>query len=89
MTQAHKFPGRPMTRVRRQAQTVTKFEEQDSLKTLAMFRIEQRLNAPIQELLADGTGKQVASKIGITESGVCRWRKRFGMKVDFGHGAKA
>jgi transposase len=49
------------------------------MKTGLMFRLESRYGAPIEVLLLQGSGREVAARLGITESCVSRWKQRFGL----------
>lgn len=86
---AHKFPARTKTAITRLVRYEALFEQQAELKTLAMIRLEIKYNKPIQVLLTEGNGVEVAKKLNITSSGVCRWRKKLGMRVLYGRGASA
>ena len=87
MAKAVQLGGRPMTKVRRQAIESHLYEHQRDIKTLQMLRLEEKHRQPIQALLMSGTGREVAHTLGMSESGVCRWRKRLDIAVDFGVGA--
>ena len=56
-------------------------EPVDPNKTLAMRLIEARLGVMIEELLAEGSLKEVALLLGISESTVSKWRLRLGIRL--------
>ena len=56
-------------------------EPGDPNKTLAMRLIEDRLGVQIEELLAEGSLKEVAALIGVKESTVSKWRLRLGLRL--------
>ena len=58
--------------------------EGEYLKTAAMFRLEHQFKRNIYELLASGigSGMQLATKYGVSESVISRWRKKLDIKVD-------
>lgn len=52
----------------------------DGRKTLAMRLLESHFGKPIEELLSlDKAGRDIARRLGITESAVSKWRKRMGL----------
>ena len=51
----------------------------DSRKTLAMLAIEAYWNIPLEELLLDGSNREVGKRVGISKSTVSKWRKRLGL----------
>ena len=56
-------------------------EPDDPNKTLAMRLIEDKHGAPIEELLMQGSIKQVGEDLGIDETTVSKWRLRLGLRV--------
>jgi len=56
-------------------------EPEDPNKTLAMRLIEARLGIMIEELLSEGSLKEVALLIGVKESTVSKWRLRLGLRL--------
>ena len=56
-------------------------EPVDPNKTLAMKLIEARLGVSIEELLSEGSLKEVALLLGIKESTVSKWRLRLGLRL--------
>lgn len=56
-------------------------EPDDPNKTLAMRLIEARLGVMIEELLSEGSLKEVAVLLGIKESTVSKWRLRLGLRL--------
>ena len=56
-------------------------EPGDPNKTLAMRLIEDRLGVMIEELLAEGSLKEVAVLLGVKESTVSKWRLRLGLRI--------
>ncbi|KKM94904.1 hypothetical protein LCGC14_1193760 [marine sediment metagenome] len=56
-------------------------EPDDPNKTLAMRLIEARLGVVIEELLSEGSLKEVAVLIGVKESTVSKWRLRLGLRL--------
>ena len=56
-------------------------EPGDPNKTLAMRLIEARLGKLIEELLSEGSLKEVAELLGIKESTVSKWRLRLGLRL--------
>ncbi len=56
-------------------------EPDDPNKTLAMRLIEARLGIVIEELLSEGSLKEVALLIGVKESTVSKWRLRLGLRL--------
>jgi hypothetical protein len=56
-------------------------EPNDPNKTLAMRLIEARLGRLIEDLLAEGSLKEVALLLGIKESTVSKWRLRLGLRL--------
>ncbi len=56
-------------------------EPDDPNKTLAMRLIEARLGVQIEELLSEGSLKEVALLLGIKESTVSYWRLRLGLRL--------
>ena len=56
-------------------------EPDDPNKTLAMRLIEARLGIMIEELLSEGSLKEVAVLIGVKESTVSKWRLRLGLRL--------
>ncbi len=56
-------------------------EPGDPNKTLAMRLIEARLGRLIEELLSEGSLKEVAKLIGVKESTVSKWRLRLGLRL--------
>ena len=56
-------------------------EPDDPNKTLAMRLIEARLGIVIEELLSEGSLKEVAVLIGVKESTVSKWRLRLGLRL--------
>ena len=56
-------------------------EPEDPNKTLAMRLIEARLGVMIEELLSEGSLKEVALLIGVKESTVSKWRLRLGLRL--------
>ncbi|KKM75844.1 hypothetical protein LCGC14_1386030 [marine sediment metagenome] len=56
-------------------------EPGDPNKTLAMRLIEARLGVMIEELLSEGSLKEVAVLLGIKESTVSKWRLRLGLRL--------
>jgi hypothetical protein len=56
-------------------------EPNDPNKTLAMRLIEARLGVMIEELLSEGSLKEVALLLGISESTVSYWRLRLGLRL--------
>lgn len=53
----------------------------DPNKTLAMRLIEARLDRQIEDLLSEGSLKEVATLLGIEESTVSKWRLRLGLRL--------
>ncbi len=53
----------------------------DPNKTLAMRLIEARLDRLIEDLLMEGSLKEVADLLGIKESTVSKWRLRLGLRL--------
>ena len=55
----------------------------DNIKTALMFRLERQLKKPIERLTAwDGRdAREIANELGVSESCICRWRERFGIRV--------
>ena len=53
----------------------------DPNKTLAMRLIEARLGVQIEELLSEGSLKEVAVLLGVKESTVSKWRLRLGLRL--------
>ena len=49
-------------------------------KTLAMMLIERVFDANIEELLMQGTHREVAQRLGIAETTVSMWRLRLGLR---------
>lgn len=56
-------------------------EPDDPNKTLAMRLIEARLGVMIEELLSEGSLKEVAVLLGVKESTVSKWRLRLGLRL--------
>ncbi len=56
-------------------------EPDDPNKTLAMRLIEARLGRLIEDLLMEGSLKEVALLLGIKESTVSYWRLRLGLRL--------
>ncbi len=56
-------------------------EPGDPNKTLAMRLIEARLGVMIEELLSEGSLKEVADLLGVKESTVSKWRLRLGLRL--------
>ncbi len=56
-------------------------EPVDPNKTLAMRLIEARLDRLIEDLLMEGSLKEVADLLGIKESTVSKWRLRLGLRL--------
>ncbi len=56
-------------------------EPVDPNKTLAMRLIEARLGKLIEELLSEGSLKEVAVLLGVKESTVSKWRLRLGLRL--------
>ena len=56
-------------------------EPVDPNKTLAMKLIEARLGVSIEELLSEGSLKEVGLLLGIKESTVSKWRLRLGLRL--------
>ncbi len=56
-------------------------EPADPNKTLAMRLIEARLGVQIEELLSEGSLKEVALLLGVKESTVSKWRLRLGLRI--------
>jgi len=56
-------------------------EPEDPNKTLAMRLIEARLDRLIEDLLMEGSLKEVADLLGIKESTVSKWRLRLGLRL--------
>ncbi len=56
-------------------------EPVDPNKTLAMRLIEARLGIMIEELLSEGSLKEVGLLLGIKESTVSKWRLRLGLRL--------
>ena len=56
-------------------------EPEDPNKTLAMRLIEARLGRLIEDLLMEGSLKEVADLLGIKESTVSKWRLRLGLRL--------
>lgn len=56
-------------------------EPVDPNKTLAMRLIEARLGRLIEDLLMEGSLKEVADLLGIKESTVSKWRLRLGLRL--------
>ncbi len=56
-------------------------EPDDPNKTLAMRLIEARLGVVIEELLSEGSLKEVAVLTGVKESTVSKWRLRLGLRL--------
>ena len=56
-------------------------EPGDPNKTLAMRLIEARLGRLMEDLLAEGSLKEVAELLGIKESTVSKWRLRLGLRL--------
>lgn len=56
-------------------------EPADPNKTLAMRLIEARLGRLMEDLLAEGSLKEVADLLGIKESTVSKWRLRLGLRL--------
>ncbi|KKM65171.1 hypothetical protein LCGC14_1494090 [marine sediment metagenome] len=56
-------------------------EPNDPNKTLAMRLIEARLDRLIEDLLVEGSLKEVADLLGIKESTVSKWRLRLGLRL--------
>ena len=56
-------------------------EPDDPNKTLAMRLIEARLGTQIEELLSEGSLKEVALLLGVKESTVSYWRLRLGLRL--------
>ena len=54
--------------------------EPDSLKTLAMWRLEVRFGMSIEELLQMGNLVETAQVLGIDQSTVSLWRLRLGLR---------
>jgi hypothetical protein len=81
-----KLAGRPMTKIKarvRQSRELVS-DKQQALKTTAMLLFELTHDKPIQILLTQGSGVEIASFLGITTACVSRWRKRFGIPVTYG-----
>lgn len=59
--------------------------EQEELKTGAMFRLERRYGRSIQELLkVDGVSvRELGIKLGMDYSTVSKWRKLFGIQSGY------
>lgn len=53
----------------------------DPNKTLAMRLIEARLGLQIEDLLSEGSLKEVALLLGVKESTVSKWRLRLGLRI--------
>lgn len=53
----------------------------DPNKTLAMRLIEARLGVLMEDLLAEGSLKEVAMLLGVKESTVSKWRLRLGLRI--------
>ncbi len=56
-------------------------EPGDPNKTLAMRLIEARLGRLIEDLLSEGSLKEVAELLGVKESTVSKWRLRLGLRM--------
>jgi hypothetical protein len=56
-------------------------EPNDPNKTLAMRLIEARLGVLIEELLSEGSLKEVAVLLGVDETTVSKWRLRLGLRL--------
>ena len=56
-------------------------EPVDPNKTLAMRLIEARLDRLIEDLLMEGSLKEVSDLLGIKESTVSKWRLRLGLRL--------
>jgi len=56
-------------------------EPDDPNKTLAMRLIEARLGLQIEDLLSEGSLKEVALLLGVKESTVSKWRLRLGLRI--------
>lgn len=48
----------------------------DPFKTLAMRLVEQVIGIPLEDVLWDGTVRQVAKRLDVDYSTVSKWRKR-------------
>lgn len=48
-------------------------------KTLAMRLVEVRYNQSLEELLDGRKLAEAAAMLGVSESTICRWRKRLGL----------
>jgi len=48
-------------------------------KTWAMLALEARYRLSIEEMLTDGSLRQIQKRFGINYSTACRWRKRLGI----------
>ena len=53
---------------------------QDKHKTLAMKLIESKLGLPMEVLLLQGRGDDIAKRLGVSEACVSRWRRRLGLR---------
>lgn len=56
-------------------------DDTDPNKTLAMRLIEAQRGVMIEELLSEGSLKEVALELRIGESTVSLWRKRLGLRL--------
>ncbi len=56
-------------------------EPADPNKTLAMRLIEARLDRLMEDLLMEGSLKEVGLLLGVKESTVSKWRLRLGLRL--------
>lgn len=52
----------------------------DKTKTLAMKLIEGQLGLPMEVLLQQGKGADIAKRLGVSVACVSRWRLRLGLR---------
>ena len=78
-----KLGGRALTRIKRRVEQDKYDAKFEQFKTLKMLRLEQELGAPIQKLLREGSGTEVARKLGVTQACVSRWRKKFHIQTRY------
>jgi len=52
----------------------------DRTKTLAMKLIERQLGLPMEVLLQQGKGADIAKRLGVSVACVSRWRLRLGLR---------
>ena len=65
---------------KRKAQPESIHLSEDKSKTLAMRLIEERLGLPMEALLQQGKGADIAKRLGVTISCISRWRLRLGLR---------